>query len=344
MKLESDNWLSKLILWSQKLEKIIDANEDKKLSEIAYYELSKINFSLDFDQQKFIDNFFKQIEIPKQAKVNSQFGEPPFTIYYSEKNNFYVEVYFWEKIHTTVHDHGFQGAFQVIKGKSLESTYSFIKKEAKDNENSIGELTHNKLLILAPGITREIKSGNGYIHRVLHLEPSSASLIIRSIKDSYIQKSYLFSQLSTPSWPKDEIVLKLRALDWILQKRLIPSTKLIEELLYYGDLWKLLSKYEHARKYFIKLLFLTFDESTIIKTKNNIYFDLILNSIEEVDEKIILTVFESLPKEQRGNWLKENLSISYEHAVKILKDCISKIDLLKDKSYPEIEFLNDIGI
>src|SRR5215475_2328408 len=60
-------------------------------------------------------------KIPNQRK--DQFSDLAVSLYY--KPRFRIDVYFWLDGTTSVHQHAFSGAFQVLSGSSIHSRYDF---------------------------------------------------------------------------------------------------------------------------------------------------------------------------------------------------------------------------
>src|SRR5580698_1434849 len=59
-----------------------------------------------------------------QTDIAATFGQPPVNVFHCER--FYIQVLFWLDGTTAIHQHAFSGAFHVMQGSSLESTYSFL--------------------------------------------------------------------------------------------------------------------------------------------------------------------------------------------------------------------------
>ena len=57
--------------------------------------------------------------LPKQRNLHLRFGQPPVSVYDSER--FYIQVLFWVDGATTIHKHSFAGAFSVLAGSSIHS-------------------------------------------------------------------------------------------------------------------------------------------------------------------------------------------------------------------------------
>src|SRR5215216_4020345 len=63
-------------------------------------------------------------QLPKQQDVQGKFGNPPITLYNGPR--FHIDVYYWLDGTTSIHQHAFCGAFQVLLGSSIHSRYSFL--------------------------------------------------------------------------------------------------------------------------------------------------------------------------------------------------------------------------
>lgn len=66
-------------------------------------------------------------QFPQQEDVHGSFGNPPITLYSGPR--FYVDVYYWLDGTTSIHQHAFSGAFQVVLGSSIHSQYDFEENE-----------------------------------------------------------------------------------------------------------------------------------------------------------------------------------------------------------------------
>src|SRR5277367_6781571 len=51
---------------------------------------------------------------PGQSNINASFGQPPITLFRSER--FYIEALFWIDGTTAIHQHAFTGVFYVLAG------------------------------------------------------------------------------------------------------------------------------------------------------------------------------------------------------------------------------------
>ena len=67
--------------------------------------------------------------LPEQQDVDGGFGDPPITIFCGSR--FFIDVYYWLDGTTSIHQHSFSGAFQVLLGSSIHSRYSFREDKIK---------------------------------------------------------------------------------------------------------------------------------------------------------------------------------------------------------------------
>lgn len=111
-------------------------------------------------------------------RASGDFGEPAITVYDGER--FYVEVLCWMDGTTMVHQHGFSGAFHVMDGSSLHSTYCFVERNRIDSQMRLGDVLFRGCELLAKGESRAIRAGAGLIHALFHLDRPSISVVVRT--------------------------------------------------------------------------------------------------------------------------------------------------------------------
>lgn len=116
--------------------------------------------------------------LPEQHDVDGRFGNPPVTLFSGPR--FYIDVYYWLDGTTTIHQHSFTGAFQVLLGSSLHSRYSFREDKVINEHLSVGELTLEEVQLLKLKDVRSIRAGRNFIHSLFHLDRPSASITIRT--------------------------------------------------------------------------------------------------------------------------------------------------------------------
>ena len=116
--------------------------------------------------------------LPEQHDVEGRFGNPPVTLFSGSR--FYIDIYYWLDGTTTIHQHAFTGAFQILLGSSIHSGYTFREDKVISEHFSVGELTLNDVQLLKQQDVRTIKSGREFIHSLFHLDRPSATITIRT--------------------------------------------------------------------------------------------------------------------------------------------------------------------
>jgi hypothetical protein len=167
----------------------VEAFSDIALRALDSRELS--DFAASFSVRRFNDWLTSDADFPVQLDPDSEFGNPPITIYTSADDRFVVDVYFWLHPDTAIHDHGFAGACAVLGGESFHATYRFETISQPHASIRLGTLRTLDAALLRPGATFAIPPGSGFIHKVVHLAYPTVSLVIRTKGDAkYPQFSY----------------------------------------------------------------------------------------------------------------------------------------------------------
>jgi hypothetical protein len=152
--------------------------------------------------------------LPFQPSPRSDFGEPPLTLYYSEK--FYFELLFWFDGTTAIHQHGFSGAFQVVQGSSIHSVYTFERQRRVSSRMALGRIALERIEWLQRGDIRPILSGDRLIHALFHLDRPSITLVVRTVseRDRQPQFNYLKPSLAIDTFSDDVLMRrKLQCLE-----------------------------------------------------------------------------------------------------------------------------------
>jgi hypothetical protein len=131
------------------------------------------------------------VSLPAQMDLELGFGDPPITLFVGPR--FYIDVYFWLDGTTTIHQHSFSGAFQVLLGSSVHAKYSFEKAHEINPHFLIGKISLTEVKLLKKGDIRPIVAGPEYIHSLFHLDRPSATITVRtySAANAPVQYSYL---------------------------------------------------------------------------------------------------------------------------------------------------------
>jgi hypothetical protein len=121
--------------------------------------------------------------LPRQRVMNGEieFGEPPIHVY--DTPRFFIQVLYWLDGTTSIHQHGFSGAFHVLAGSSLHSQFTFETTRRVNAALRLGRIDLRSAEVLRPGATNPIVPGMSMIHSLFHLERPSATVVVRTPSD-----------------------------------------------------------------------------------------------------------------------------------------------------------------
>ncbi len=151
---------------------------EEAFPEVAASALSEADLPARVDPWEIIRWVHNAATIPEQHDVDGRFGDPPITLFSGSR--FYIDIYYWLDGTTTIHQHSFTGAFQVLLGSSIHSRYSFLEDQVINEHFSIGSLSLEEVQLLKVNDVRLIKAGRNFIHSLFHLDRPSATITIRT--------------------------------------------------------------------------------------------------------------------------------------------------------------------
>lgn len=146
--------------------------------EIAAQALAEADLPARVDPWEIIRWVHTAVSLPEQQDVEGRFGNPPITLFSGSR--FYIDVYYWLDGTTSIHQHSFTGAFQVLLGSSIHSRYSFDEKRIVNEHFSIGDLNLEEVQLLQKNDVHLILPGRQYIHSLFHLDRPSATITVRT--------------------------------------------------------------------------------------------------------------------------------------------------------------------
>ncbi len=168
------------------------------------------SFQLDLSLNEFedqISSILTSNSLVKQLNVHNSFGQPPLTVFHN--NQFVIDLYFWLHHDTSIHDHSFEGAFKVLYGSSLQEEFKVSILDNYTHDVAMTNLEKSKTELLYQNDIIKISRGEGFTHRLIHLESPTITLCIRTINDESKKQWHHFSNgLSIQKRIIDEKVLK----------------------------------------------------------------------------------------------------------------------------------------
>jgi hypothetical protein len=190
----------------------------------------------------------EQPTLPMQQDLPGRFSDLPLTVF--NGNRFYIDVYIWMDGTTAIHQHGFGGAFQVVDGSSLHSTYRYRQCERINSHLTIGDLQCDEVELLNVGDVRQIRPGNEFIHALFHLDRPSTSVVVRTGGDMEHQPQFSYERPGIafdPFFGDALVTKKLQALRVLAQARRPELEPAITDWLETADLQSVLAILGFAR-------------------------------------------------------------------------------------------------
>jgi hypothetical protein len=203
---------------------------------IAAQALSELNLSARVDPWEIVRWVHKTPDLPEQMDLAGKFGNPPITTYVGPR--FFIDVYYWLDGTTTIHQHSFSGAFEVLLGGSVHSRYRFTKEREINPHFLVGQIEFNDVSLLSQGDIREIDSGSQFIHSLFHLDRPSVTITVRTYKapGAPVQYSYLKPFLAVnPFFTDASLTKKVQTVSLLLRMKHPEADRFIEDLLDESD-------------------------------------------------------------------------------------------------------------
>lgn len=179
---------------------------------------------------------FHTTHLPSQQDLPGKFGDPPITLFSGPR--FHIDVYFWLDGTTSIHQHAFCGAFQVLAGSSIHSHYRFACGEVINEHFHLGAMTLETVELLEQGQIKPILPGERYIHSLFHLDRPSATICVRTYHTTTGSPQYNYVKPSFAIDPffSDPLTTKLLQGAALLLKMEYPdSLAMIDDLLTRAD-------------------------------------------------------------------------------------------------------------
>jgi hypothetical protein len=209
---------------------------EELLPGIAAAALAEVNPSARVDPWEIIQWFHATPNLPQQMDLEANFGDPPLTLYVGSR--FFIDVYFWLDGTTSIHQHSFSGAFQVLLGGSVHTHYRFEKEREINQHFQLGKILSGEVSLLQQGDIREILPGPRFMHSLFHLERPSATITVRNYKTfaNAVQFSYLKPYLAyDPFFNDAALKRKLQTVKLLLGMKHPQADRLIGALVTAAD-------------------------------------------------------------------------------------------------------------
>jgi hypothetical protein len=147
-----------------------------------------------FNFQELVERSLNaKFEIPQTYRY-SEFSDFPLTL--ARGKHCFIDVYFWRRRPTAVHNHHFRGAFQCLKGFNVDLEYTYLPEKSLGEHHSVGELKLIGTRNLKPGDVVSINFLDKFIHQNHHQDELTVNLCFRTPEEDQNNISnYLLSGL-----------------------------------------------------------------------------------------------------------------------------------------------------
>ena len=214
-----------------------DKNYDEnRFPDIAARALGEADLAAQVDPWAIIRWLHKTPNLPRQFDPQATFGDPPITLFAGP--GFYIDIYYWLDSTTTIHQHAFSGAFQVLLGGSMHSSYEFKKKREINSHLLIGDISLKDVALLGLGDIRRIHPGSRFIHSLFHLERPSATIVVRTndAPSAPVQYKYLKPYIAIdPFFDEPGMTRKVQTVSLLLSMEHPEADQMIFDLLDTAD-------------------------------------------------------------------------------------------------------------
>lgn len=182
-----------------------------RIESVAAAQLQAFNPSAHITHADLIDYVLSAEQLCRQHDLDGKFAEPPLSLYRGE--HFDISALTWLDGTTSIHQHGFCGAFHVLAGSSIHSRYRFEPwQQASLKQRAIaGQLRLRDIEVLRPGDTRVIARGDALIHALFHLIRPSLTIVVRTITDdpnTEVQYDYRWPGLAVDPFQRHAATLR----------------------------------------------------------------------------------------------------------------------------------------
>lgn len=196
--------MNKLINLSQELIKsgddYIALHGPLNFHEYAYGLLQGAKLHQAFDFEDLVQASFSQDFNQKQNYGSLQFSDLPLTIAMGE--HCFLDLYFWRRRPTTIHNHHFTGAFQCLEGMNKDLEFEYVKSKSLGSYHDVGEVKLKQSRTLVKGDIAGIDFLDKFIHQNHHQAELTINACLRTPDRGEVNLSnYLYSGLRFEQHP-----------------------------------------------------------------------------------------------------------------------------------------------
>lgn len=159
-------------------DRFLSQNNQNVFHQEAAELLSRANLHKLYDYKKIVTESFGKDFSHEQNFKSFEFSDLPLTIARGE--HCFIDLYFWRRRPTTIHNHHFTGAFQCLYGSNVDSEFSFIPEKKVTRIHTLGTLTETRRRDVKPGDIEAINFQDKFIHQNHHHADLTVNLCFRT--------------------------------------------------------------------------------------------------------------------------------------------------------------------
>lgn len=147
-----------------------------------------------FDYKEIVQTSFEKKFQAEQNFKGSEFSDLPLTL--ARGKYCFIDLYFWRRRPTTIHNHHFTGAFQCLYGHNMDSEFTFTPVKKLTKFHTMGTLKEIDRREVNPGDVIAIHFQDKFIHQNHHHADLTVNLCFRTPdREGRRLSSFLFSGL-----------------------------------------------------------------------------------------------------------------------------------------------------
>ncbi len=176
----------------------------------------KYDWAIEKFDSELKDWLIDRSALPHQMSVHNTFGQPSITFF--NNGRFVVDLYIWVDFDTSIHSHGFRGAFRLLHGESLQEIFHAPTVQNIAEDIRLVDLSKIEFAHLKQNDVQEIAAGVDLTHRVVHLANPTVTLCIKTINEPDLKQwNYLSTGLAIQKQNlSDDLVKKIYFYQYLL--------------------------------------------------------------------------------------------------------------------------------
>jgi len=179
----------------------IASNGPMEFHKKAHELLLMANLHEAFDYKELVHATFETDFNKNQNYASAQFSDLPITLSYGQ--HCFLDLYFWRRWPTVIHDHHFVGAFQCLEGSNVDLEFEYTKTRKLGQFHDLGEVKLKNTRHLKSGDIAPIDLLDKFIHQNHHQAELTINACFRTpdIGETNLS-NYLYSGLRFEKHPE----------------------------------------------------------------------------------------------------------------------------------------------